>query len=103
MYGRLHPPSSKLTARLPSAEAFSCLFLVTDLSKSAGGGLQGRFSASDNLTEDFLSDLWSYFCTLIRQYDLMTNCIEIGLQFDHTAFDKYMIWALNHVAVACGE
>ena len=30
---------------------------------------------------------------LIRQYDLMTNCIEIGLQFDHTAFDKYMIWA----------
>jgi len=37
---------------------------------------------------------------LIRQYDLLTNCIEIGLQFDHTAFDKYMIWALNHVAVA---
>src|SRR5260370_7502093 len=37
---------------------------------------------------------------LIRQYDLLTNCIEIGLKFDHTAFDKYMIWALNHVAVA---
>jgi fido (protein-threonine AMPylation protein) len=37
---------------------------------------------------------------LIRQYDLLTNCIEIGLQSDHTAFDKYMIWALNHVAVA---
>jgi len=37
---------------------------------------------------------------LIRQYDLLTNCIEIGLQYDHTAFDKYMIWALNHVAVA---
>jgi Fic family protein len=37
---------------------------------------------------------------LIRQYDLLTNCTEIGLQYDHTAFDKYMIWALNHVAVA---
>jgi Fic family protein len=37
---------------------------------------------------------------LIRQYDLLTNCIERGLQYDHTAFDKYMIWALNHVAVA---
>jgi fido (protein-threonine AMPylation protein) len=37
---------------------------------------------------------------LIRQYDLMTNCIEIGLRYDHTSFDKYMLWALNHVAVA---
>ncbi len=37
---------------------------------------------------------------LIRQYDLLTNCIEIGLQKDHTAFDKYMLWTLNHVAVA---
>jgi Fic family protein len=37
---------------------------------------------------------------LIRQYDLLTNCIEIGLQQDHTAFDKYMLWSLNHVAVA---
>ena len=37
---------------------------------------------------------------LIRQYDLLTNCIEIGLQQHHTAFDKYMLWSLNHVAVA---
>jgi Fic family protein len=37
---------------------------------------------------------------LIRQYDLMMNCIEIGLQKGPTAFDKYMLWALNHVAVA---
>jgi hypothetical protein len=37
---------------------------------------------------------------LIRQYDLLTNCIEIGLIQGPTAFDKYMLWALNHVAVA---
>lgn len=37
---------------------------------------------------------------LIRQYDLLTNCIEIGLKQHHTAFDKYMLWSLNHVAVA---
>lgn len=37
---------------------------------------------------------------LIRQYDLMTNCIEIGIKQGPTAFDKYMLWALNHVAVA---
>jgi Fic family protein len=37
---------------------------------------------------------------LARQYDLMTNCIEIGLRQGHTALDKYTLWALNHVAVA---
>jgi Fic family protein len=37
---------------------------------------------------------------LIRQYDLLTNCVEIGLRQGHTAFDKYMLWSLNHVAVA---
>lgn len=37
---------------------------------------------------------------LLRQYDLLTNCIEIGLQQGPIAFDKYMLWALNHVAVA---
>ncbi len=37
---------------------------------------------------------------LVRQYDLLTNCIEIGLKQGHTAFDKYTLWALNHVAVA---
>jgi len=36
---------------------------------------------------------------LIRQYDLLTNCIEIGLKQGPTAFDKYMLWGLNHVAV----
>lgn len=37
---------------------------------------------------------------LLRQHDLLTNCIEIGLKQSHTAFDKYMLWALNGVAVA---
>lgn len=37
---------------------------------------------------------------LIRQYDLLTNCIEIGLKHGPTSFDKYFLWSLNHVAVA---
>jgi fido (protein-threonine AMPylation protein) len=37
---------------------------------------------------------------LIRQYDLLTNCVEIGLKQGPFAFDKYTLWALNHVAVA---
>ena len=37
---------------------------------------------------------------LIRQYDLLTNCVEIGLEQGPTAFDKYALWALTHVAVA---
>jgi Fic family protein len=37
---------------------------------------------------------------LIRQYDFLTTCIEIGLIQGHTALDKYTLWALNHVAVA---
>jgi Fic family protein len=37
---------------------------------------------------------------LIRQYDLLTNCIEIGLIQGPTSFDKYVLWALNHVAVS---
>ncbi len=38
---------------------------------------------------------------LSRQYDLLLNCIEIGLtQNCPAAFDKYTLWALNHVAVA---
>lgn len=37
---------------------------------------------------------------LLRQYDLLTNCVEIGLQHGSTALDKYTLWALNHVAVA---
>ncbi len=37
---------------------------------------------------------------LLRQYDLLTNCVEIGLRHGPTALDKYTLWALNHVAVA---
>ncbi|MCE9523592.1 MAG: Fic family protein [Alphaproteobacteria bacterium] len=37
---------------------------------------------------------------LSRQYDLLANCVEIGLIQGHTSFDKYVLWALNHVAVA---
>jgi Fic family protein len=37
---------------------------------------------------------------LSRQYDLLTNCIEIGLAQGQRVFDKYMLWDLNHVAVA---
>jgi hypothetical protein len=37
---------------------------------------------------------------LNRQYELLTNCIEIGLMKGPVAFDKYFLWALNHVAVA---
>lgn len=37
---------------------------------------------------------------LLRQYDLLTNCIEIGLRKGVEAFDKYTLWALNAAAVA---
>jgi Fic family protein len=37
---------------------------------------------------------------LIRQYDLLTNFVEIGLDHGPTAVDKYMLWTLNHTAVA---
>ena len=37
---------------------------------------------------------------LNRQYELLTNCIEIGLMRGPVGFDKYLLWALNHVAVA---
>jgi hypothetical protein len=37
---------------------------------------------------------------LNRQYELLINCIEIGLTKGSAPFDKYMLWALNHVAVA---
>src|SRR5712692_5360379 len=37
---------------------------------------------------------------LFRQYDLLINCVEIGLKQAHIALDKYKLWALNHVAVA---
>lgn len=37
---------------------------------------------------------------LLRQYDLLTNCIEIGFAKGIEAFDKYTLWALNAAAVA---
>ena len=37
---------------------------------------------------------------LLRQYDLLSNCIEIGLAKGIESFDKYTLWALNYAAVA---
>ena len=37
---------------------------------------------------------------LLRQYDLLNNCIEIGLEKGPEAFDKFVLWALNQSAVA---
>ena len=37
---------------------------------------------------------------LLRQYDLLSNCIEIGLEKGIDSFDKYTLWALNYAAVA---
>ena len=37
---------------------------------------------------------------LIRQYDYLSNCIQIGLFQGPVAFDKYFLWSLNHIAVA---
>jgi Fic family protein len=37
---------------------------------------------------------------LLRQYDLLVNCIEIGLAKGIEAFDKYTLWSLNAAAVA---
>jgi Fic family protein len=37
---------------------------------------------------------------LLRQYDLLTNCVEIGLEKGIDAFDKYTLWALNYAAVS---
>ena len=37
---------------------------------------------------------------LLRQYDLLTNCVEIGLAKGIEAFDKYTLWSLKAAAVA---
>jgi Fic family protein len=37
---------------------------------------------------------------LLRQYDLLLNCMEIGLTKGIDAFDKYTLWSLNAAAVA---
>ena len=36
---------------------------------------------------------------LARQYDLLHDFIEIGLRHGPAAFDKQMLWALNHAAI----
>ncbi len=37
---------------------------------------------------------------LLRQYDYLLNSIDIGLSQGPGSFDKYFLWALNHIAVA---
>ncbi len=37
---------------------------------------------------------------LLRQYDLLANCVEIGVEKGIEAFDKYTLWTLNHAAVS---
>jgi Fic family protein len=37
---------------------------------------------------------------LLRQYDLLANCIDIGLEKGIEFFDKYTLWALNAAAVS---
>jgi Fic family protein len=37
---------------------------------------------------------------LLRQYDLLSNCIEIAFEKGIEAFDKYTLWILNYAAVA---
>lgn len=37
---------------------------------------------------------------LLRQYDLLANCVEIALAKGIEAFDKYTLWALNAAAAA---
>ena len=37
---------------------------------------------------------------LLRQYDLLTKCIDIGLRKGIEAFDKYTLWSLNAAAVS---
>src|SRR6202049_2490393 len=37
---------------------------------------------------------------LLRQYDLLSNCIEIGLTKGIEFFDKYTLWTLNYAAVS---
>lgn len=37
---------------------------------------------------------------LLRQYDLLANCVGIGLRKGIEAFDKYTLWSLNAAATA---
>jgi Fic family protein len=37
---------------------------------------------------------------LLRQYDLLLNCVEVGLVKGIDSFDKYTLWSLNAAAVS---
>jgi Fic family protein len=37
---------------------------------------------------------------LLRQYDLLLNCVEVGLAKGIDSFDKYTLWSLNAAAVS---
>lgn len=37
---------------------------------------------------------------LLRQYDYLLNCIDIGIAQGPNSFDQYFLWSLNHIAVA---
>jgi Fic family protein len=37
---------------------------------------------------------------LLRQYDYLFNCIDIGISQGPNSFDRYFLWSLNHIAVA---
>ena len=54
------------------------------------------------LTEEQDPELYAALLerNLVRQYDLLTNFIEIGIVKGPQSFDKYMLWALNQIAVA---
>ncbi len=47
-------------------------------------------------------ELWArvHEQNLLRQYDLISNCVEIGLKKGIDYFDKYFLWALNYAAVS---
>lgn len=54
------------------------------------------------LRENEHKELWDRVSeqNLLRQYALLLNSIEIGLVKGIDAFDKYVLFSLNHVAVA---
>jgi hypothetical protein len=54
------------------------------------------------VTEHYHPELYQALTerNLIRQYDLLTNFVEIGVAQGQVALDKYMLWSLNHAAVS---
>ncbi len=37
---------------------------------------------------------------LLRQYDYLLNCIDIGISNGPNSFDRYFLWSLNYIAAA---